>query len=635
MSWQQPAAARRVRGGVQLNKAAVVSRLLQSNRPAAARRSYESSGSSSTDDDDEVEEEEEEDWRRSGGGSPSPSRSPELPPAQATATAAVPRPDLRELRLEAGAGSAAAQAALGTLLWADDQAQALAYLRLAANQGHAAASYRLGAATQAGGDLEAAAAHFEKAADGGHAEAQLRLGEMCEGGEGVPQDTARAMHYYRSAIAHGGGGHTEHAAANNLAELLVAEAVRGSSASPSPTSVASSPHWAEAQRHFESAAGAGFVDAQYNLGQMRLVEGDAEGAAVWLRLAAEQQHAEAARSLATLYRSGRLAPVDVDAPRGAEEEATRLYRIAAQGGLDAAQYALAWRLFRGEGTDRSLSESLSWFRSAAEQGHADAEKALRNEHELRALYLEQQPHHTKAAEPQQARPSSPLSPAQSTTSATSQGYSRGISSHNSRHGAASSSSSPKRQQRRRQQPQLAVPLVSPERSRPKRSSSNNSSRSLSSSYNGSRMDHTGSSGGLPRGMNARSPEGRPDAPLMYKLEVDMPVRSAASFAAAVVGHVSYGDFFEGHTQAQDHSGRRWVRGSMGWLPLSDAGQRVLVQIPPNLESFEADVRDQVEMDLRRQCVARYASAYARPTSVYIAMQLLTSPCWDARTQVPA
>ena len=46
---------------------------------------------------------------------------------------------------------------------------------------------------------------------------------------------------------------------------------------------------------------------------------------------------------------------------------------------------------------------------------------------------------------------------------------------------------------------------------------------------------------------------------MYKLEAaQMPVRSAPSFTAAIVGHVSYGDFFEGHTQSQDHSGRRCV-----------------------------------------------------------------------------
>ena len=230
-------------------------------------------------------------------------------------------------------------------------------LRLAAEQGHAGASYRLGAVAQAGGHLGSAVAHFEKAADGGHAEAQLRLGEMLEGGEGTAQDTARAMHYYRSAMARG-GGRTEHVAANNLAELLVAEAVRAEAALTCVGGIIA--RGTEAQRCFESAAGAGVVDAQYNLGQMRLVEGDAEGAAVWLRQAAECQHVEAAHSLATLYRSGRLT-VGPAGSHGADEEATRFYRIAAQSGLDAAQYALAWRLFRGEGADRSLPESPGWF----------------------------------------------------------------------------------------------------------------------------------------------------------------------------------------------------------------------------------------------------------------------------------
>ena len=92
------------------------------------------------------------------------------------------------------------------------------------------------------------------------------------------------------------------------------------------------------------------VDAQYNLGQMYLVEGSAATAASWLQQAAEQHHAEAARSLATLYRTGR----GVGAANA--NQATRYYRIAARGGLDSAQYALAWRLFRGEGAARSLRE---------------------------------------------------------------------------------------------------------------------------------------------------------------------------------------------------------------------------------------------------------------------------------------
>ena len=53
-----------------------------------------------------------------------------------------------ELRVQAEGGDAAqAQAALGTLLWAEDQREALHHLRLAAAQGHAATSYRLDAAT--------------------------------------------------------------------------------------------------------------------------------------------------------------------------------------------------------------------------------------------------------------------------------------------------------------------------------------------------------------------------------------------------------------------------------------------------------------------------------------------------------
>ena len=87
------------------------------------------------------------------------------------------------------------------------------------------------------------------------------------------------------------------------------------------------------------------------LARVNAVKEGAATAASWLQQAAEQHHAEAARSLATLYRTGR----GVGAANA--NQATRYYRIAARGGLDSAQYALAWRLFRGEGATRSLRES--------------------------------------------------------------------------------------------------------------------------------------------------------------------------------------------------------------------------------------------------------------------------------------
>ena len=101
------------------------------------------------------------------------------------------------------------------------------YLRRAASQGHAAACFRLGALTQAGSavprDIEEAAVLFAQAAEQGHAEAQLRLGEMLEGGEGVAVDSAAAGRWYRLALRQ--PGPQQPVAANNLAELLVAEAV--------------------------------------------------------------------------------------------------------------------------------------------------------------------------------------------------------------------------------------------------------------------------------------------------------------------------------------------------------------------------------------------------------------------------
>ena len=96
-SWQPPPPAR-TRGGVQLNKAAVVSRLLQSNRPVASRR-YDDSSSSDDDDDD---------W-----GSP---RLDSPPPTSQRGS-----DQIYELRAQAEGGDAVAQAALGTLLWAEDQ----------------------------------------------------------------------------------------------------------------------------------------------------------------------------------------------------------------------------------------------------------------------------------------------------------------------------------------------------------------------------------------------------------------------------------------------------------------------------------------------------------------------------------
>ena len=52
-------------------------------------------------------------------------------------------------------------------------------------------------------DSAAAVEWYRKAAEGGHVDSQFNLGVMCETGEGVEQDMAEAAKWYRKAAAQG------------------------------------------------------------------------------------------------------------------------------------------------------------------------------------------------------------------------------------------------------------------------------------------------------------------------------------------------------------------------------------------------------------------------------------------------
>ena len=159
--------------------------------------------------------------------------------------------------------------------------------------------------------------------------AQVALGDIYAEGDGVPQDDAEAMRWYR----------------------LVAEQ--------------------------------GNAEAQLALGGMyfsgRGVEDAAEGVR-WWRLAAEQGHLPAQTGLGGRYFDGRGVAQD-------EAEAVRWYRLAAEQGDEEV---LAWLLVTAEqgsieaqvnlaemysvmiGEVRDASEAVRWHRLVAEQGHAEA-----------------------------------------------------------------------------------------------------------------------------------------------------------------------------------------------------------------------------------------------------------------------
>ena len=134
------------------------------------------------------------------------------------------------------------------------------------------------------------------------AEAQYSIGVKYDTGEGVPQDDAEAVIWYRRAAEQGHAG------------------------------------------------------AQYSLGRMYDIgrgapEDDAE-AVRWFRLAAEQGHAGAQYSLGLMYDDGLGVPLD-------DAEAVRWYRLAAEQGEASAQYNLEVMYGTGAGVPQACRRRRS------------------------------------------------------------------------------------------------------------------------------------------------------------------------------------------------------------------------------------------------------------------------------------
>ena len=182
----------------------------------------------------------------------------------------------RLLRL-AEQGDAAMQYNLG-IMYArgegvpEDAAEAVRWLRMAAEQGHAQAQYALGTDYSTGGgsvprDNAEALRWFRMAAEQGHAEAQLSLGIVYSNGAGLLDVLEGRLERLLWLARYGG-----------LPEGI-------------PEDPAEAMHW------FRMAADQGHVDAEYILGIMYanaygVTEDDAE-AARWFRMAADQGHASA------------------------------------------------------------------------------------------------------------------------------------------------------------------------------------------------------------------------------------------------------------------------------------------------------------------------------------------------------
>jgi uncharacterized protein len=156
---------------------------------------------------------------------------------------------------------------------------------------------------------------FEAAAQKGNREAQHTLGFMYRDGRGTKRNDAKALAWYRRAAEQG------YAPAEYNLGLMYAQ---GEGAKRDPPA---------AEKWFRQAADHGSVEAQVKLAEIAIADQKYEEAFLWFSKAADQDNADAAFNVGSLYYVGRGVAKD-------EAKATEYYRRAARLGMPEAKNAL-------------------------------------------------------------------------------------------------------------------------------------------------------------------------------------------------------------------------------------------------------------------------------------------------------
>ena len=240
-----------------------------------------------------------------------------------------------------------------------DYATVLQLMRPMADAGNTRAQTYLGVLYDNGQgvpqDDAQAVAWYRKAADQGDPRAQTNLGAAYETGRGVARDLGQAAEWYRKAAGQ------QHAAAEHILGKMYATG-RGV-----PQDYGQAAEW------FRKAADHGYAAAQFNLaylyGEGRGVPQDRGQALAWYRKAAEQGHTGAQTNLGTAYEAGQGVERDF-------AQAAAWYRKAADHGNAVAQYNLGNLYGSGRGVPQDYGQAMAWYRKAAAQDHALAGASL-------------------------------------------------------------------------------------------------------------------------------------------------------------------------------------------------------------------------------------------------------------------
>lgn len=174
-------------------------------------------------------------------------------------------------------------------------------------------------------------------------------------GQGVPQDDAEAVRWWKKAAEQG----------DVTAQGNLGTAYGLGTGVPKDT--------AESLRWHTKAAENGNAASQFSLGMFYLqgagVPKDEAEAVKWLRKSAAQGNADGEFWLGAAYYSGNGVAKDT-------AEALRWYRKAGDQGNAAAQYNLGQAYNLGNGVEKDTAEAARWWHKAAEQGLAKAQYNL-------------------------------------------------------------------------------------------------------------------------------------------------------------------------------------------------------------------------------------------------------------------
>ena len=192
-------------------------------------------------------------------------------------------------------------------------------------------------------------------AEKGDAKAQRDLGLMYDRAQGVPQNYAEAVKWFRKAAEQGNAG----------AQLLLGVHCQNGDGTRQD--------FAEAVKWLRKAAEQGEAAAHYDLGVCYFrgqgVAQDYTEAVKWYRMAGEKGDSMAQYNLGVCYARGQGVVQDY-------AEAANWYLKAAGQGELAAQYNLGLFYHEGLGVAADYAEAVKWFRKAAEQGDASAQYDL-------------------------------------------------------------------------------------------------------------------------------------------------------------------------------------------------------------------------------------------------------------------